>query len=608
MEDVSKSGESLASKLKSGLANAGKIAATGIGAITAAAGAAAGALSALESATEEYRVAQGKLNTAFEAAGFDADTAQQAYDGFYRVLGDTDTATEASQLLAKLAQNAEDVGEWTRIAAGVNGTFGDSLPIEGLIEASNETAKVGQVTGVLADALNWAGISEDDFNAKLEKCTSESERNQLIMDTLSGTYDEAADAFYRNNEALTKSRDAQNLLIQSMSKLATTVQTIKTGLISDFLPSILSVANALNNMLNGVEGADQQFATAVQGLVNRGVSLLPQFLSFGTQILTSLLGGIVQSIPTLVSAVPQIVSEIGSALMGLFPQVVAMGSQLIGQLTSGLESAVPNMIERAPVIIEEFLNFITENLPGVLDKGVEMLNNFVTGILDAIPDMIAKLPQIIMSFINFIVDNLPVIVNAGVDLIVNLVKGIINAIPSLVANLPQIITAIVNGLGNLSGSVVEAGKDIIRGLWEGISDMAGWISEKIQGFGDGVLDALKDFFGIESPSKLFENEVGKYLAQGIGVGFEDEMDRVANQMQRSIPTPEIGTVDFASSGLGTASAGIINSMGQADAGYADGLTVNLMLPDGTKFATWQLPYLIKAGSASGTPIAEMQRA
>lgn len=168
------------------------MAAAGIGAITTAAGAAVGGLLALESSTEEYRVAMGKLNTAFEAAGYGAETAQQAYNAFYGILGDTDTATEASQLLAKLADSAEDVSTWTDIAAGVAGTFGDSLPIEGLIEASNETAKVGQVTGVLADALNWAGISEDDFNEKLAECSSESDRNQLIMETLAGTYDEAS--------------------------------------------------------------------------------------------------------------------------------------------------------------------------------------------------------------------------------------------------------------------------------------------------------------------------------------------------------------------------------------------------------------------------------
>lgn len=138
------------SGFKSGLSKLGSVASgalkgtvAAVGSVaTAASGAVAGLL-ALESATEEYRIAQGKLNTAFEAAGYGPEAAAQAYNDFFAILGDTDTATEASQLLAKLADSQEDLSTWTRIAAGVNGTFGDSLPIEGLIEASNETAKVG---------------------------------------------------------------------------------------------------------------------------------------------------------------------------------------------------------------------------------------------------------------------------------------------------------------------------------------------------------------------------------------------------------------------------------------------------------------------------------
>ena len=341
VKDVSKSGGSLASKLKNGLASAGKVAAAGIGAITAAAGAAVGGLLALESSTEEYRVAQGKLNTAFEAAGYGAETAQQAYNSFYGILGDTDTATEASQLLAKLADSAEDVSTWTDIAAGVAGTFGDSLPIEGLIEASNETAKVGQVTGVLADALNWAGISEDDFNARLSACSSESERNQLIMDTLSGTYDEASEAFYRNNEALVESRNNQAQLDATLATLGQTVSNVKNRLLTEFLPAISNVATAFSGMLSGAAGADQEFASAVQGLVNVAVSKLPEFLSMGVQILSSLASGIVQSIPTLVAAVPQIVAEIGEALTELLPQVLNMGVQLLDQLVSGISMTFP---------------------------------------------------------------------------------------------------------------------------------------------------------------------------------------------------------------------------------------------------------------------------
>lgn len=647
VKDVSKSGGSLASKLKSGLASAGKVAAKGIAAIgTAASGAVVGLL-ALESSTEEYRVAMGKLNTAFEAAGYGAETAQQAYNAFYGILGDTDTATEASQLLAKLADSAEDVSTWTDIAAGVAGTFGDSLPIEGLIEASNETAKVGQVTGVLADALNWAGISEDDFNARLSACSSESERNQLIMDTLSGTYDEASEAFYRNNEALVESRNNQAQLDATLATLGQTVSNVKNRLLSEFLPAISNVATAFSGMLSGTAGADQQFSTAVQGLVNVAVSKLPEFLNMGVQILSSLASGIVQSIPTLVAAVPQIVAEIGAALTELLPQVLDMGVQLLDQFTSGIETGLPDMVSRIPEIITQFLSYITEQLPTVLDKGAELLSNLVNGILGAIPEMTAALPEIITAFVQFITDNLPTIIESGINILLNLVSGIIGAIPDLVASipqiisaittgiaralpkiiqsgvsllqkfiegilsnipalvaaLPQIISAIVEGIGALIGGIVDVGKSIVEGIWKGIQEMAGWIYDKVTGFFSGIVDGVKDFLGIHSPSTVFA-DMGKNMALGLGQGWDNEYDRIRRDIEGGM---DFGTasVDFASSGLGVASAGMVNGVSASvqGAGMSGGsITVNLMMPDGTKFASYLLGPLSNYAKANGTPI------
>ena len=200
----------------------------------ASAGAVTAAFLAMDSATEEYRIAQGKLNTAYEAAGYSAETAATAYNEFYQILGDTDTATEASQLLSKLIQNEQDVTKWTRVAAGVSGTFGDSLPIEGLIEATNETAKVGKVTGVLADALNWVGISEDKMNERLERTSSEAERNRILLETLTGSYDDAADAFYRNNEQLVQARKNQAALSAMTAKLGNASAIVKNSLMRLF--------------------------------------------------------------------------------------------------------------------------------------------------------------------------------------------------------------------------------------------------------------------------------------------------------------------------------------------------------------------------------------
>ena len=238
---------------------------------------------ALDGATEEYRVAQGKLNTAYDAAGLGADNASRAYSSLYGILGDTDTATEASQLLAKIAKNEGDIQDWTDIAAGAFGTFGDSLPIEGLIESSNETAKVGEVTGVLADALNWAGIMEDDFNKKLSACRSESERTQLITDTLYKTYEDAASAFYKNNSALVENRESQVALNNTMATLGETSQRVKSKVLEALganrdgsyrtgsaLEWLTQKATAFSDWVESVDVSalttqfDQGFATAVE--------------------------------------------------------------------------------------------------------------------------------------------------------------------------------------------------------------------------------------------------------------------------------------------------------------------------------------------------------
>lgn len=571
VKDVTKSGESLASKLKSGLASAGKVAAAGIGAITTAAGAAVGGLLALEQSTEEYRIAMGRLNTAFEAAGYGAETAQQAYNAFYGILGDTDTATEASQLLASLADSAEDVSVWTDIAAGVAGTFGDALPIESLIESANETARVGQVTGTLADALNWASISEDDFNAKLEACSSESERNQLIMETLAGTYDEAANAFYRNNEALVSSREAQVQMDEVLSNLGQTVASVKNQLTAEFIPAIAQVATAFNGMLSGAEGADEAFATAVQGLVQKAVEQLPSFLNMGVQILSSLASGIVQSIPTLVSVIPQIITAIYEALVSLWPTIQSAGTELLTMFANGILEYVPDMVSRLPDIITAFLDFMTENFPSILENGIEFLGEFATGIIDAVPNMVAKLPEVITAFVDFIAKNLPTIAKSGVKLLLKLAAGIISAIPDLVKQLPQIIEAIVNGLMSMIGSIKDVGKNIVEGLWDGIKSMVGWIKNKVSDFVGGIVDSVKGVLGIASPSKVFA-DMGENMALGLGQGWDSEYDRIKRNIESGM---NFGTasVDFASSGLGRSQHGLSGALNSTAATMGQNFTI-----------------------------------
>lgn len=544
----------------------GNLAASAIQQAVSAIGNLIGSFVNLDESTEEYRRAQGRLNTAFEAAGYGPEAAAQAYQEFYKILGDTDTATEASQLLAKLAANAEDVSSWTRIAAGVSGTFGDSLPIEGLIEAANETAKVGEVTGSLADALNWAGINEEDFNKKLSAAGGEAERNRLIMDTLAQTYDEASDAFYRNNEVLVRARENQAALDETMGRLGETIGNIKNQLLADALPTFTQLADAFNSLLSGdmsfsdfsgqVAGVALELA---EGLMSKLREALPGIQETALELIGGLVSGIQGALPNVRDAALEMLNYLSETLTDNLPMLVQNGLEsasaftaslrenaglvvdgaigLAKSLAQGLADSIPTIIENVPEIVSNIANTINDNAPKIFQAAVEIIGILVKGLIDSIPTIIENLPQIIGA----IVDTILAFnwLNLGKSIVQGLSNGVKNAVSFAKNAAETIATTVKSGFSALPSELLSIGKDIVRGLWNGIKSMGSWIKNQVAGFVGGIVSSVKGVLGIHSPSRVFRDEVGKYMAQGIGVGFEQEMSAVAARMQRSIQIPQV---------------------------------------------------------------------
>lgn len=221
----------------------------GIQGLISKAAEAASSIYGLAESTREYREDMGKLETAWESAGRSTELATDVYKQFYSVLGEEDRSVEAVNHLAKFVETEKDMQKWTDIAAGVWGTFGDSLPIEGLTEAANETAKVGEVTGVLADALNWAGVNQDDFQTYLDKCTSEQERAAYITDMLNDLYGEAADNYKENNASIIDARLANSDYTDSLAELGEKIEPVTTAVqkgLNKILTKALEVAEKVD--------------------------------------------------------------------------------------------------------------------------------------------------------------------------------------------------------------------------------------------------------------------------------------------------------------------------------------------------------------------------
>lgn len=263
LKKTDKNAGGLGEKLLAVGKSAGKFAA-GVAGAAAAAGA---ALIGVAESTREYRTEQGKLQAAFDASGHSAEAARSTYSALNGVLGDSGQAVEAANHLAKLTDNEKDLQTWTNICTGVFATFGDSLPIEGLTEAANETAKVGTLTGGLADALNWAGVNEEAFQTQLDACSSEQERQALITETLNGLYSDAADAYREVNGEIINANVAQDNLNNAMAGIGAAVEpfvTMGKQLLADVLekltPVMATLAEAIIPVLSSAVSSLAEFA------------------------------------------------------------------------------------------------------------------------------------------------------------------------------------------------------------------------------------------------------------------------------------------------------------------------------------------------------------
>lgn len=523
VKETAKEGESGFKKFGEAAKVAGKAVAAGLAAAGTAILAAGGALLGLAESTKEYREAQAKLTTAFEAAGASADAAKQTYNDLYRVLGDEGQATEAAAHLAQLTTNEKELAEWTNACQGIYATFGESLPIESLTEAANETAKVGSVTGALADALNWAGVSEDAFNEQLAACNSEAERQALIRTTLNGLYDEAAAGYEKNAAALLAENEAQARLTDVLAEIGAIAQPIMTtlkGLLADLLvalqPFISLIGEGLQGALNGSQAGIKKLGEGISGLISTALEKVAEL------------------VPVIIDTILSVFPTLLSSILGQLPNIITTIITIISQVASSLGEMLPTLI---PIVIDAVMlcvEALIDNVDLLIDAGISLVIGLADGLIMALPDLISKIPVIINKVIEALMSNAPKLFMMGGELLLKLGMGLVAAAPDIVMMIPQIIAAIVGGFVKGAGNLRNVGTDLIKGLWNGIADMASWIKDKIKGFGKGVLDSLKSFFGIHSPSRVMETQVGKYLAEGIGVGFMHEIDSVNKDIENSM--------------------------------------------------------------------------
>lgn len=318
-----------------------------------------------------------------------------------------------------------------------------------------------------------------------------------------------------------------------------TVGIVIKGLL-DSLPQILGIG--MQMLASLITGLAQQIPMLITQVVSTVVAITTTFLDHlgevidaGITILVSLVDGLIQALPKLIAAVPVILGKLISTIMDNLPKIIQTGFQLIFSLLDGLLDALPQLLNQLPAMIDMIATGIIQNLPMIINAGIQLTLRLLDGLLRALPQLLNMLPTIINTITNALINNMPLLISAGIQLTIGLGRGLIQAIPILVRNIPAIIGALFNALRAGFGSFISIGRYLIEGLWQGISGSLSWIRSKIKGWVGNVTSFIKRLFGINSPSRLFRDEIGTNLALGIGVGFEDNMGDVSKAMGKAIP-------------------------------------------------------------------------
>lgn len=400
-----------AQELGGGIARGAAVGIAGIGA--ACVGAMAG-LNSLVEETKELRTQMGMLETTFTQQGLSVASAEKTYGELFSVLGDSGQATEASQHLAQIAKSEKDLEQMTNTLTGVYATFGASLPVEGLAEAMNHTAKLGEVQGPLADALEWSGVNVDTFNEELGKLNTEEERAAHINSTLNGLYGETATKYKEVNKEVLAANEAQNKYNQAMADIAEKAQ-----------PAITSFKTAMVGVLQTV--LEKFSEVDIQGLITKISGAITTLVNTALPPLMTALTWVLDNANWLVPVLGTLVGTIGAITVGIKAYNAVMKIAQAVQLAWNVAmTANPIGLVVAAVALLT-AGFVT------LWKKCDGFRAFFIKMWDGIK----KIGSSVADFIGGVFEGKINVVKGIINAVISLINGAIGAINKLKVDIPD---------------------------------------------------------------------------------------------------------------------------------------------------------------------------
>lgn len=604
IDEVGQKTSGLGEKLKSGLATAGKVAvagvaagATAIGALGTKAVAAYADYEQLVGGVETlFKDSQDQVmdyaNNAYKTAGLSANEYMETVTSFSASLlqslgGDTSAAADKANLaITDMSDNANKMGtDMTSIQNAYQGfaksnyTMLDNLKLGyGGTQAEMERllADAEKISGIKYDISSYADIVDAIHVVQTEMGITGTTAEEAAS-TIQGSFGMMKSAWQNLVTGMADPDQdlgvlvgnftdsvviAGNNLIPRIQELLPRIVEATTSLIgtvSEQLPAILgtvlpSLVEGATNLVTGLMAALPSVLsvladvapTVINTLVPALIELLPQITQTGIDVIVSLAQGIADALPQLIPAATDAIIKIVEVLTSPenLGNLIDAALAIILALVDGLVDATPKLIAAVPDVITNLVTAIIANMPKILEAGVEITMALADGLIKAIPELIAAIPNLILGIVQGIIDNLPAIIMAGPKIIAALATGLIEAIPDIVMVIPQLIRSIVDTF--LSFDWGSIGKNIVEGIKNGFVNMWNSFKQTVENVFTGLVDGVKSFLGIASPSKVFAG-IGGYMAEGLGQGFDKEFSNVKRGIQSQL---DFGTMTFGMSSFG----------------------------------------------------------
>lgn len=532
---------------KSGLDKMQSIAKTGFKTVATSVGVVSTAMAGLVGFGVNYNAEIEQLQTSFEVMTGSAEKAKNIIAELQKIGAETPfevkDLAKSTNLLMSFGFGAEDAIDSMLMLGDI--AQGSSEKLDTISKAygrmvSSQKVTLEDMNMMIDSGFNPLQIIVENTGESMKSLYDRISKGTMSVEEITEAMKQATSEggkYFQSMEKQSKTLNGQiSTLKDNFSMFAGVLAEDTTNAISsEFLPAINETIQAMQEAFSeeGFEGLATAFADGFTNILTMLVEKAPEFINVAVLIIQSLITGFQENQEVILNSAFQIINLLINGLVSMLPQILDMGMQLIIQLMLGLAQQAPELVPQIVEIIIKMLEVFNENFDKFILAGVQLILGLIEGLIKSIPDILANLPTILLAILNFFTASK--LINAGLTLLKGLGTGLINGIPNLLKNIPKIIGNMVTTFKEKGlTAFVDVGKNLVQGLWNGINNAKDWVLDKIKGFGKAILDGIKSFFGIKSPSRLMRDEVGKYVAEGIGVGFEDELSNVYDDMQKAI--------------------------------------------------------------------------